>query len=970
MTARRTKWLVSTAMMISAFTTASAFAQTSAPADTVPETASSEADQSDGAPIIVTGSRIRRDPLDAPSPVTALDSADIARTGLSSIGDVLQRLPGSAGGLNSRFNRSGNNGNPPDGGGVGAGSAEIDMRYLGSRRTLVLVDGIRFINGASASGIPGAVDLNAIPESAIERVEVLRDGASTIYGSDAIAGVVNIITKTRQKGFLATAQVGAFDEGDGVTQNYNVSWGTGDDGSGVSLVVGGNYTKQDSVFASDRPYYSFPVPGATACTATCSGTTPNGRFRIINPAGGGTLDLTLRNAPITGVARYNPADPYNSLDFKRFATADRFNYRPVNYLLTPNERMGGFLNFRGEVNDSFYVAAKLIYNRRTSVNQAAYIPVSIGPDAGNGNGSLLDRISIDVTNPYNPFGYTLTAGGNGVAPNYNSIHRRFVEAGPRRFSQEVNTMYGNLTLGGEFTLGGGSWYWDVNSVYAINDAKQRMTGNINAEKLARALGPVSQCTGECVPFNIFGGLGTITPAMLNYVSFVQNDKSEQELGDFTANLSGSLFNLPAGPLGVAIGYEHRRQSGSFTPDPIVAAGLSSDIPAQPGGGSFNVNEVYGELNAPILRDTAFFQLLEASFAARYSDYSTSGGKATMKAGLNWKPFADLRLRGTWAQGFRAPSIGELYGALSRYDGAASGIVDPCSSLNTVTNATTRTVCLAQGVPANGSYVASGTGFGLLTGGNRELRPETSQSWILGGVYSPGWARDAGFARALSLEVDYYTIKVDDAIGVPDPNVLVDSCYNRGDSIACSAFSRTASGAIAQVRGTLQNLSTVRSEGLDVQFNYRSPTVWGGSFGLNVSNNFLFDYSIEVPTTTGTRLTRYAGTETGSPQAYPRYKGTAVLDFSAAAFNASLTGRYISKVTEPAANNYHVMNSILYLDAQVGFSPAFLNDAFTVTLGVNNLLGKRAPDCLACGGFDPTTYDMPDQFGYARLSVRF
>lgn len=604
------------------------------------------------------------------------------------------------------------------------------------------------------------------------------------------------------------------------------------------------------------------------------------------------------------------------------------------------------------------------------MNQAAYVPVSIGPDAGNGNGSLLDRISIDVTNPYNPFGYTLTAGGDGVAPNYNAISRRFVEAGPRRFSQEVNTMYANLTLGGEFKLGQGTWYWDINGVYSVNSAKQVMTGNINAARLAQALGPVSECTGECVPFNIFGGLGTITPEMLAYVSFVQRDRSSQELGDISANLSGSLFDLPGGPLGVAIGYEYRHQFGSFDPDPVVAAGLSSDIPALPSRGSFNVHEVYGELNAPLLRDTPFFNLLEASFAARYSDYSTSGSKATMKAGLSWKPVEDLRLRGTWAQGFRAPSIGELYGALSRFDGAASGIVDPCSDLNSVTNQTTRTVCLAQGVPANGSYIASGTGFGLLTGGNRDLKPETSVSWVLGGVYSAGWARDSGLAQALSLEVDYYTIKVDDAIGVPDPNVLVDSCYNRGDALACSAFSRTASGAIAQVRGTLQNLSTIRSEGIDVTFNYRSPPVWGGSFGLSVSNNFLLNYSIEVPTTTGTLTTHYEGTETGSPQAYPRYKGTAVLDFSSNSFNASLTGRYISKVTEPAANAYSVMDSILYLDAQIGFTPSFLNDAFTVTLGVNNLLGTRAPDCLSCGSFDPTTYDMPDQFGYARVAVKF
>lgn len=172
-------------------------------------------------PIIVTGSRIRRDPLDQATPVVTLDSEALAKTGLSSVADILQRLPGSAGGLNTRFNNSGNLGNPPDGGGVGAGSATIDLRYLGAKRTLVLVDGLRYVSGSSGSGIPNAVDLNAIPEGMIERIEVLQSGASPLYGSDAIAGVVNIITKSKQDGFKASAQLGEFTgKGDGRTGSY------------------------------------------------------------------------------------------------------------------------------------------------------------------------------------------------------------------------------------------------------------------------------------------------------------------------------------------------------------------------------------------------------------------------------------------------------------------------------------------------------------------------------------------------------------------------------------------------------------------------------------------------------------------------------------------------------------------------------------------------------------------------------
>src|SRR5437762_3262701 len=229
------------------------------------------------ADIVITGSRIRRNPLDLDAPRVFLDQADIAKTGLNSINDVLQRLPSSGGGLNSKFNNSGNLGNPPDGGGVGAGSAEIDLRYLRPKRTLVLVDGLRYINAASASGVPGSVDLNSIPDAMIERLEVLQDGASAIYGSDAIAGVVNIITKKSQHGFVASAQLSGYKH-DGFTQNYQLSWGNGGNGP-LHIVVGGDYIKQNGIFAGDRALSAFPNPYLTSCSqGGCSSLLPNGRY--------------------------------------------------------------------------------------------------------------------------------------------------------------------------------------------------------------------------------------------------------------------------------------------------------------------------------------------------------------------------------------------------------------------------------------------------------------------------------------------------------------------------------------------------------------------------------------------------------------------------------------------------------------------------------------------------------------------
>ncbi len=260
-----------------------AWAQTATPAAVATAPASE---------IVITGSRIRRDPLNQNAPVVFVDKAAIDKTGLSAIADVLQRIPSSSGGLNTKVNASGNLGNPPDGGGVGAGSATIDLRYLGTNRTLVLVDGLRFVNGTSASGIPGSVDLNTIPTNMIDRIEVLQAGASSLYGSDAIAGVVNIITVQQQEGLRASAQYGTFRQGDGETQDYQASYGF--QFPSTSIVVGGFYSKQDPVFSRDRSISQFPNPGQTDCSnggGGCSSAGANGRFRTFNG------DQTISNPP-------------------------------------------------------------------------------------------------------------------------------------------------------------------------------------------------------------------------------------------------------------------------------------------------------------------------------------------------------------------------------------------------------------------------------------------------------------------------------------------------------------------------------------------------------------------------------------------------------------------------------------------------------------------------------------------------
>jgi len=911
--------------------------------------------------VVVTGSRIRTSPLDQDQPVIQIDQSAVAKTGLTSTVDVLQRLPSAAGGLNSKFNNSGNFGNPPDGGGVGAGSAEIDLRYLSSRRVLVLVDGLRWVSGAAASGVPGAVDLNTIPTSMISRMEILQEGASPIYGSDAIAGVVNIITKKRQDGFEASAQVGEFGEGDGFSQDYNFSWGVNQEHTQV--VIGGGYFKQQPVFAADRDISRFPNPYATSCLAGgCSSGTPLARVIVHDPNTNQDLDLTLKQALQPGQRPiYVPGDPTGAAgSYKAFTTADRFNFQPFNYIETPLQRMSFFASIAQDLTDTIQFRARASYVERKSANQAAPLPLFVGPDAGNGN--LLDTVAIDRTNPFNPFGFTLTNG------TYSFVGRRLVEAGPRHYEQTVDTFNVTATLNGDLPIANRTWHWDVNAVWSRNHADQTFTGNVNAARVQQALGPLAACTGSCVPLNLFGGAGTITPAQLAFVGFTQVDSSQQELHDYSANLTGDLFDLPAGPLAFAAGLEHRETQGYFQPDPIVAEGLSADIPAQPARGSITVKEAYGELRIPIVKDVPFFDRLDLSVAGRWFDYSTSGSDSTYKVGANWRPIHDVLVRGSWGQGFRAPSIGELFGSASRFD---QEINDPCSALLTSgASAAVRANCIAHGVPASGTYTQLNPQLPVITSGNRALKPETSDSKNYSIVWQPAALRDASWASGGSIEVAYTDINLDGAIQALDGQTVLNRCANTGDALSCATITRTASGAISAISNPLINIGGIKTRAVDLNVLWSSPDWSWGRLAVTSNTTFLLEFSERQPTSTGFTNIKREGTERGSPdQAYPKTKSNFSLDWEHGQWGATGTLRYISAVTESGAANR--LDARSYFDAQLRWTPGFLDNSFRIAAGVNNLFDKDPPGCITCGlnNYDPNAYDAPGRFFYLRLSYR-
>ncbi len=964
---RFTAVLRATASLAAMITAGAAGAQSVLPPSSSATAPAAVSDQmAAGGEIIVTGSRIRRDPLNQDSPVITLDQNAIAQTGLSAIADVLQRLPGASGGLNSKVNNSGNLGNPPDGGGVGAGSAEIDLRYLSAKRTLVLVDGLRFVNGTSGSGIPATVDLNTIPANMIDRIEVLQAGASSLYGSDAIAGVVNIITVAQQKGLRASAQFGTFRQGDGHAQDYQLSYGFG--GPNTHIVVGGSYVKQEAVRSADRAISLFPNPGQTSCTDAvggCSSAAVNGRFdlRPYVPGGNFTIGTAPDNTPTFA-------------ELRPFLKSDRFNFAPFNYIQTPSERYGGWASVKQELTDTINLRIRGEYNRRKSQNQAAFEPLFIGPDAGNGAGSLFDTLSFDVSNPFNPFGRTLESGvnpngtPNGRTQNYSFVARRFIEGGQRTFNQRVTTYSATATLDGSFMAGPHKWFWDVNASFGINKARQSFTGNVNAAKVAQAIGPLANCTAPCVPLNLFGGAGSITPAMLNFIAFTEHDQSQQHLYDYSANLNGDLFDLPAGPLAFAVGVEHRTQSASFTPDPIVAAGLGADIPAQPASGRYNVNEIYGEIRVPILKDAPGFYSLEANGAARHSKYSISGSATTFTATGLWKPVRDFLLRGSYSTGFRAPSLGELFGGRSRFD---LPVTDPCSNVAGSPyqgSATVRANCTANGVPVSGSYAEDPGQLPVITQGNLGLKPEKSRNITFGAVFSPRSAREGG--GNFNAEVNYYDIRVKNAIGAVDPNLTLNNCALRGDAASCALVIRTANGFVNEIDGTLQNLDSIRTRGIDMTVNYRSPRTHFGTLGLTANATFLLKYVLSA--SNGFVVLDRRGTERGSPdQAFPKVKYNGTIDWSLGDIAASFTGRYIHSVTEINGNTGlpNKLDSRFYGDVQVRLTPSLLDRRFVLTAGVNNVFNQDPPGCFSCSlnNFDPTTYDVPGQFGYLRLSYK-
>lgn len=915
---------------------------------------------------VVTGSRIatRSVDIETAQPVLVLDRVAIEKQGLTSVAEVLQRVSANGAALNRTFNNGGD------------GSSKVSLRNLGSGRTLVLVDGRRW-----ASGLDGTVDLNTIPASVIERVEVLKDGASTIYGSDAIAGVINIITRDNYEGAEFRTHYGQFSQGDGERSSVDATVGIS--GERGNVVIGLGRVEEKAVMAGDRQLSRDPVYGVGS--ARYSGYSSHGR--IWNGGADGETSLIQDGTGGPGIGP-NGQERYGLDQFVPFNRANHaYNFAVDNYLLTPQIRTSAYLKGRYDVTDNVRLRLEGLYNERRSEQQLAGYPLHGGDLFGRPN------VAMSGDSYFNP--YNTLYGGDGRELQWS--HRLTEQE--RIYQQNVKTFHAYAGLEGDFDMGDRYFRWDVGYGFNKNDLTERQIGDANMLNLAMAVGPSELRNGRvvcvdapggnviegCVPFNPLSPAGGVTQDMLDYILFTAQGVEQNRSESFTANFSGEMFPMQGGMAGFAVGYEHRKESGYDSPDAFVAAGYTSGNARKPTSGQYDLDEFYAELLFPILSGLPGADSLEISLASRYSDYSNFGDTTNSKAGLKWKPFGDLMVRGNWSQGFRAPTIVSMFRGLSD---SYSDFGDICSSDNPNMNATIAAACLADGIPADFvQQTNSGSGYGGQTiypfsvGGNPNLGPEESVTKTLGLVYSPS------FVDGLNVSVDWWKIKIDNAISTPTPETILERCYEDGVQAYCNLFTRRADNH--QINSMLlvpQNIAEIQVEGWDVNLRYALPEFSFGQFVFEIDSSYLSEWKDR--SAPGEDFESAVGIYKQSDPTW-RLRSNASLDWSYGDFGVTWMSRYMSHLQEkcplggslrglcsdpdrriesgPAPRNR--LASTTYHDVQVRYNLPWDG---TVKLGVNNVFKKDPPVAFNAfaNSFDPQ-YDIPSsRYMYMEYQQRF
>ncbi|PHY21534.1 TonB-dependent receptor [Caulobacter sp. BP25] len=948
------------AALMAGMITAPAMAQVAAPAATPTTDVVEE--------IIVVGSRIQRKDADSVGVVTTLTEQDIRQSGAGSVGELLQKLPSAGVSLSTNGTQ-----------GTSYGASSINLRYLGGaegsgNRVLVLVDGHRWVDGVGQRGFRDFVDLNTMPLGMIEGVEVLKDGASAIYGADAIAGVVNIKTARDFNGLKVQAKYGGTTHGDGQTYSGVANFGKRFDKS--ALLVSLSYVKDKPILTSSRD-----LTRVTLVPATSPGTSPNGLFILPGLSNNTYFGTASGFASSSAPVAFNAGATIGAggLADNAFHTAalpgDYYNTQAQGiYSTGPSERYGVYARWTSDISDNVRFKGEVLFNQRKSDQLFSPVLLDIGGSAGTIRG-----FAIPASQAYNPFG---TANGvptaNALTFAANSawrIRKVMTDVGNRDNVQDVKTYRVAGGFDGELNLLGRDWKWDVYALYSKNKIDSEARNGVNYDKLALGLGAACATTAGCVPINLFSGM---TAEQAAYIRYTARESNETEIYDLTANITGEVFQLPAGPLAIAAGLEHRKNKASDSPDPYVNA-LPTNIPTPAAGtayasnttttaqtrsatkGQYSLNEVYVEAAIPLLKDVPLAKALDISLAARYSDYDTVGGDSTLKAGVGWRPIQDILVRGTYAQGFRAPSILELYqgGRQTSFQGT-----DPC---NGGASANPNLPGCA-GVPT-GYNQANFNLNGLIAGtisGNTKLKAETADT------YSAGVAIKPRFAPGLSLTVDWYQITVHDAIASQSATQILSLCAQRG-GVFCNLVTRDPStGAITNLLQGVQNLAEVKTSGVDSTLRYEFSTDLG-RFAAVLDTSYLESFKTTSPNPAGGAaiVDERAGKGDQPRSTYPHWKGQASFSWTGGAWNALWRGRYIGSTTDVAnAVKDAKTKAIFYNDLEGGYQ--FDKRDASISIGVSNIFDKAPPASYANApiNYDIYTYDARGRFGYVRVSAKF
>jgi len=858
---QRTKIAVAVTLAVSAM---SAFAQTA-----TTETAPLQR-------VEVTGSRIRAVDLATAQPVQVMSQEQIQKSGLVTVGDILNTL--SAAG-NPDISKSQSLAS-----GLDVGGQYLNMRNLGSERLLVLVDGKRW-----SQSINGLTDMSTVPSSMVDRIEILKDGASAVYGSDAIAGVVNIILKKTMEGGEASAYIGQNEKGDGTTKDFSLSFGTvGEKGS---MMFGLSHSEQGEVWARDRELTSYTY-GPNHPTDNL-GTGPWGRIRQVSAAGQATGFNNYLNHTGTydgvgvGADARNPAN-YHSPN----TNDDLYNSTQDMHFLTPTQLSSIFTKGVLNLPMDMRFSTTAMFAQRTSENVVAGYPL-------NSLSQVANPVYISKDSYYNPYGNQVAGAGLGQDLFF---YRRTIEV-PRSTQNKNKTLHIDVALEGDFNIGQNAWNWGVGFNHSAVTGEIHSTGNVNLFALKRALGPsfldaagTVRCgtptapIAGCVPFNIIGGPSASTPEALAYVMHDGTGTYGSTVNSATADLSGDIFQLPAGGVGVAVGLEHREIRGYDRPDALVTQALTTNLAGFPTTGDYSVKEAYAELNVPILKGVIGADLLSLNLASRYSDYSNFGDTTNSKVSLMWKPIPDLLVRGTWAEGFRAPSLGDTFGGGSQ---TFDTYLDPCDTVNGAykSNDTVRANCTAAGVPATyrqrnqaGNPVGSGgaqTAVAFNSGvGNNNLTPETATTKTAGIVYNPS------FVSGLNIAVDFFDIEIKNRISAITTPYTLSQCYVEGVQQFCNNVVRDTTGAITRLDRGNTNMGSMSTRGVDLELGYRLPRMSFGQFNFRSQTTYLDQYVLQS-TNTSEKI-NYAG-------AYPYYRvrSNLTLDWTLGNWSATWGIRYLS-----------------------------------------------------------------------------